>query len=92
MKKLLTIISLLAIATLTYAQNSTIAVPAPKTMNIGEGNEWIPLFIQGVITTNFQNYSGMKVVDRQNSDMVKAEHRHLKTQNFQMPMQLKWEK
>lgn len=75
MKKLLTIISLLAIATLTYAQNSTIAVPAPKTMNIGEGNEWIPLFIQGVITTNFQNYSGMKVVDRQNSDMVKAEQR-----------------
>ena len=55
MKKLLTIISLLTIATLTFAQNSTIAVPAPKTMNIGEGNEWIPLFIQGVITTNFQN-------------------------------------
>ena len=75
MKKLLTIISLLTIATLTYAQNNTIAVPAPKTMNIGEGNEWIPPFIQGVITTNFQNYSGMKVVDRQNSDMVKAEQR-----------------
>ena len=44
-------------------------------MNIGNGNEWIPLFIQGVITSNFQQYSGMKVVDRQNADMVKAEQR-----------------
>ena len=75
MKRLLTLLAVFALATATFAQNNTIAVPAPKTMNIGEGNEWIPLFIQGVITTNFQNYSGMKVVDRQNSDMVKAEQR-----------------
>lgn len=75
MKKILTLFALLAVSFAAFAQNNTIAVPAPKTMNIGEGNEWIPLFIQGVITTNFQNYSGMKVVDRQNSDMVKAEQR-----------------
>ena len=75
MKKILVLIAMLSIGMAAFAQNSTIAVPAPKTMNIGEGNEWIPLFIQGVITTNFQNYSGMKVVDRQNSDMVKAEQR-----------------
>lgn len=76
MKKYLTLISMLVMFSMAaIAQNNTIAVPAPKTMNIGEGNEWIPLFIQGVITTNFQNYSGMKVVDRQNSDMVKAEQR-----------------
>ena len=57
MKRLLTLLAVFALATATFAQNNTIAVPAPKTMNIGEGNEWIPLFIQGVITTNFQNYS-----------------------------------
>jgi len=75
MKKLFAVITLLLSATISFAQSKTIAVPAPKTVNIGEGNEWIPLFIQGVITTNFQQYSGMKVIDRQNADMVKAEQR-----------------
>ena len=82
MKKILTLFALLAVSFAAFAQNNTIAVPAPKTMNIGEGNEWIPLFIQGVITTNFQNYSGMKVVDRQNSDMVKAEQRLSESAEF----------
>ena len=78
MKKKLFLIVALVLCALgsAFAQtNITIAVPAPKTMNIGDGNEWIPLFIQGVITSNFQQYSGMKVVDRQNADMVKAEQR-----------------
>lgn len=76
MKKIFVVcLAIFFLATAIFAQNKAIAVPAPKTINIGEGNEWIPLFVQGVITTNFQNYSGMKVVDRQNSDMVKAEQR-----------------
>ena len=75
MKKLLTLITLLLCATISFAQSNTIAVPAPKAVNLGEEAKWIPLFIQGVITTNFQQYSGMKVVDRQNADMVKAEQK-----------------
>lgn len=75
MKKLLTLITLLSCATISFAQSNTIAVPAPKAINLGEESKWIPLFIQGVITTNFQQYSGMKVVDRQNADMVKAEQK-----------------
>lgn len=43
-------------------------------MNV-EKDSWIPSFVQGLITTNFQNYSGMRVVDRQNFDMVKAEQK-----------------
>jgi len=75
MKKLLTLITLLSCATISFAQSNTIAVPAPKAVNLGDEAKWIPLFIQGVITTNFQQYSGMKVVDRQNADMVKAEQK-----------------
>ena len=76
MKKLITVLVTVLLATATFAQNkSTIAVPAPKAVNLGDGSDWIPLFIQGVITSNFQQYSGMKVVDRQNADMVKAEQR-----------------
>ena len=74
-KKIFALLSLLALGAAAFAQSTAIAVPAPKTVNIGSGNEWIPLFIQGVITANFQQYSGMNVIDRQNNDMVKAEQR-----------------
>ena len=52
---------------------NSIAVPVPKSVNLGADADWIPLFIQGVITANFQQYSGLTVIDRQNADMVKAE-------------------
>lgn len=55
--------------------STNIAVPIPKTINFSEGKEWIPVFIQGIITSNFQQYSGMTVIDRQNTDMVKAEQK-----------------
>ncbi|MCH5291251.1 MAG: leucine-rich repeat protein [Treponema sp.] len=60
----------------------SIAVPAPKAVNLGEGADWIPLFVQGVITANFQQYSGLAVIDRQNADMVKAEQRLSESAEF----------
>ena len=57
------------------AADNAIAVPAPKTVNIDSEGAWIPLFIQGVITSNFQQYSGLTVIDRQNTDMIKAEQK-----------------
>ncbi|MFC2603419.1 MAG: CsgG/HfaB family protein, partial [Treponema sp.] len=74
MKKFFLICTLVLGAMLS-AENNTIAVPAPKSVNLGAENGWIPLFIQGVITSNLQQYSGMKVIDRQNADMVKAEQK-----------------
>ncbi len=74
MKKFFLICTLVFGAAL-YAENNTIAVPAPKSVNLSAENGWIPLFIQGVITSNLQQYSGMKVIDRQNADMVKAEQK-----------------
>ncbi|MCH5291987.1 MAG: leucine-rich repeat protein [Treponema sp.] len=66
------------------ADNSkvSIAVPAPKAVNLEGGADWIPLFIQGIITTNFQQYSGLAVIDRQNADMVKAEQRLSESAEF----------
>ncbi len=57
------------------AADNAIAVPAPKTVNIDSEGAWIPLFIQGIITSNFQQYSGLTVIDRQNTDMIKAEQK-----------------
>lgn len=76
MKKIFTLLTLLIASITAFAQdNNAIAVPAPKAVNLGDDTEWIPLFIQGVITSNFQQYSGLTVIDRQNADMVKAEQK-----------------
>ena len=66
----------------TAKKQNAIAVPAPKGVNLESGSDWIPLFIQGIITTNFQQYSGLAVIDRQNADMVKAEQRLSESAEF----------
>ncbi|MGP1458724.1 MAG: CsgG/HfaB family protein [Treponema sp.] len=77
MKKKLFLTAALVLCALgsVFAADNAIAVPAPKTVNIDADGAWIPLFIQGVITSNFQQYSGLTVIDRQNTDMVKAEQK-----------------
>ncbi|MCH5291691.1 MAG: hypothetical protein J1D88_08075 [Treponema sp.] len=65
-----------------HLKESSIAVPAPKGVNLEDGADWIPLFIQGVITSNFQQYSGLTVIDRQNADMVKAEQKLSESAEF----------
>ena len=74
-KTVFAVIAAMAMAAAFAQGKNAIAVPAPKAVNLGEGTDWIPLFIQGIITTNFQQYSGLTVIDRQNADMVKAEQR-----------------
>ena len=81
-KMMLAVIAAMAMAAAFAQGKNAIAVPAPKGVNLGDGAEWIPLFIQGVITTNFQQYSGMTVIDRQNADMVKAEQRLSESAEF----------
>lgn len=75
MKKFFALLCSVFVAFSAFAADNAIAVPAPKTVNIADGNEWIPLFIQGVITSNLQQYSGLTVIDRQNVDMVRAEQK-----------------
>ena len=81
-KMMLAVIAAMAMAAAFAQGKNAIAVPAPKGVNLGDGAEWIPLFIQGVITTNFQQYSGLAVIDRQNADMVKAEQRLSESAEF----------
>ena len=83
MRKLIAIIASLLLCAAAFAQGkNAIAVPAPKGVNLGDGAEWIPLVIQGFITTNFQQYSGMTVIDRLNADMVKAEQKLSESAEF----------
>ncbi|MBD5438124.1 MAG: leucine-rich repeat protein [Treponema sp.] len=71
-----------AVETNSKREAVSIAVPAPKGVNLGAGADWIPFFMQGVITSNFQQYSGLTVIDRQNADMVKAEQRLSESAEF----------
>ena len=71
-----------AVETNSKREAVSIAVPAPKGVNLGDGADWIPFFMQGVITSNFQQYSGLTVIDRQNADMVKAEQRLFESAEF----------
>ena len=83
MKKTLAILAMLAAGMAAFAQNkNAIAVPEPKGVNLSEDTKWITLFIQGLITSNFQQYSGLTVIDRQNADMVKAEQRLSESAEF----------
>ena len=46
-----------------------IAVPEPTFQNAPEDEKWIPIFVQGQLTTVLQNYTdkvGVKLIDRQN--------------------------
>lgn len=63
-------------------KNRSVAVPTPKSVNLSGDSNWIPLFIQGLLTSNFQKYSGMNVIDRQNADMVKAEQKLSESAEF----------
>ena len=81
-KTVFAVIAAMAMAASFAQGKGSIAVPAPKGVNLGDGAEWIPLFIQGVITANFQQYSGMTVIDRQNADMVKAEQKLSESAEF----------
>jgi hypothetical protein len=63
-----------AVAQTNFNQPETrITVPEPTLQFGTDEDKWIPLFVQGLITTNLQNYSDMTVIDRANIDKLKKE-------------------
>jgi hypothetical protein len=50
-----------------------LAVAAPEGKNLADDEAWLPLYVQGMLTGNFNKYSAMTIIDRQNVDKVVAE-------------------
>ena len=78
MKKKISFLILSTLCIFLYAEplnGKRITVPKPTFINGSADEEWVPLFIQGQLTTNFQNYSGLTVIDRLNQDKAKAEQK-----------------
>jgi hypothetical protein len=45
----------------------------PEGKNLSEGQQWMPSFIQGVLTSDFSTFSAMSISDRRNLERVLAE-------------------
>ncbi|MBR1912797.1 MAG: hypothetical protein IJ828_10655 [Treponema sp.] len=59
---------------------SKITVGTPAFQNGGEADTWVPIYVQGQLTTDFQNYSGLTVIDRQAARQLMEEQK-IKEQN-----------
>lgn len=73
MKKIYSIFLVFAMFSLSLSAQSfrgqRIAVPEPTFQNAPDDEKWIPIFVQGQLTTVLQNYTdkaGVKLIDRQN--------------------------
>ena len=78
MKKILLFIYLIILMTFSLStqsipENSKITVAVPMFQNGNQEDSWIPLFIQGQLTTDFQNYSDFTVIDRQAACQILGE-------------------
>ncbi|GHV78230.1 hypothetical protein AGMMS49944_00210 [Spirochaetia bacterium] len=82
MKKLIAMFNLLFLSLPIYAadmytgdgaRGTRLAVAAPAGKNLAADETWLSLYIQGILTGNFNKYSAMTIIDRQNLDKVEAE-------------------
>jgi hypothetical protein len=63
-------------------KNIKIAVLSPNFNNASKNDTWIPLFIQGTLATNFNIFSAITVLDRQNLEAILSEQRLAANGNF----------
>lgn len=59
----------------TVKSGSRITVATPAFQNGGEADTWVPIYVQGQLTTDFQNYSGLVVIDRQAARQLMEEQK-----------------
>ncbi|GHV83277.1 hypothetical protein AGMMS50212_06170 [Spirochaetia bacterium] len=91
MKKSITIVGLLALSLPLYAadlytgdggRGIRLAIAAPAGKNLAADEAWLPFYVQGMLTGNFNKYSAMTIIDRQNMDKVEGEQNLSLSGNF----------
>ena len=82
MKQFKAICAVLLLACSAAFSQETISISEPSAVGIEEN--WIVLvpFLQGLITTNFQKYSGMNVVDEQNINTIKEKQKRAENGDY----------
>lgn len=61
----------------TLPRGSKLTVAPPIVQNLGEDEKWIPLFVQGQLSADLQNYSGCMVIDRSAANALTAEQERM---------------
>lgn len=61
----------------TLPRGSKLTVAPPIAQNLGEDEKWIPLFVQGQLSADLQNYSGCMVIDRSAANALTAEQERM---------------
>lgn len=93
MKKIISVIllSLLAVMGNMYAQtyytgdggrSITLAVLEPAGKNFAKDEMWILPLVQGAFNTNFNRYSAISIVDRQNLDKILVQQKESASGNY----------
>lgn len=74
-KKIFLVISILMLVVNLCAQNAgkKITVSRPSLSGADENDKWIPLFIQGQLLSDIQNYSDFTVIDRNAAEQIMGE-------------------
>ncbi len=85
MKKRMTYIYCIVLASLFAAafpltaqsvhSGSKITVGFPSMQGGSEADTWVPIYVQGQLTTDIQNYSGLVVIDRQAAKQLMEEQK-----------------
>lgn len=61
----------------TIPKESKLTVAPPLAQNLKEDEKWIPLFAQGQLSADLQNYSGYMVIDRTAASALAAEQERM---------------
>ncbi len=57
------------------ASNAKITVSPPRMQNGTKADDWIPIFVQGQLSTDFQNNSDFSVIDRVAAEQIAGEQK-----------------
>ena len=71
-------VALIPLAAQSVQPGSRITVGFPSMQGGGEADTWVPIYVQGQLTTDMQNYSGLIVIDRQAARQLMEEQDDLK--------------
>ena len=74
---LLCLIGTYFVSAQTIPSGSKLTVAPPIAQNLKEDEKWIPLFAQGQLSADLQNYSGYMVIDRTAANALAAEQERM---------------
>ena len=75
-RKISLLLAVMAMTTGVFAQTTGKITVSPTSLQNGsDDDKWIPLFVQGQLTSDIQNYSDFEVIDRMAATQLAGEQK-----------------